>query len=282
MSFGAPIVNQGYYDVPICNQYSNKENRDKPIFIDDYNLNKKINVTINDNNAEYIVNQEPTRPLKSLYIESDKQSTKYYNDPIMLSSDANIPLIKKKEQTPFQNDGMIENFHGGGGGHGGHEGGGYYNQGPNQGAYNGYINSGGRGVMMGNTYYSNYLNTQLMPNVNTLYWDASEYGYTNYDYIPQEPLIVNQPARQPVNQQVRQPENIVNILVKEDIIEQLEDTEETKEENIEPKKNKKVKKMVRCEKKLDGCKNENKILWFIILVLALSVLFFVLKFYNII
>lgn len=282
MSFGAPIVNQGYYDVPICNQYSNKENRDKPIFVDDYNLNKKINVTINDNNAEYIVNQEPTRPLKSLYIESDKQTTKYYNDPIMLSSDANIPLVKKKEQTPYQNDGMIENFQGGGGdGYGD----GYYNQGPNQGAYNGYINSGGKGVMMGNTYYPGYLNTQLMPNVNTLYWDTSEYGYTNYDYIPQEPqepqehLIVNQPVRQ----QVRQPENIMNILPQKDIIiEQLEDTEETKEENIEPKKNKKVKKMVRCEKKLDGCKNENKILWFIILVLALSVLFFVLKFYNLI
>jgi hypothetical protein len=95
---GAPIMNKGYYDVPINNQYSNKENRNTPIITNEYQLNKNINLKMNDNNDEYIVHQQPTRPSKSLYIESDNQTTQYYNNERSLSFDGHIPLIKKKEQ----------------------------------------------------------------------------------------------------------------------------------------------------------------------------------------
>jgi hypothetical protein len=51
---GAPIMNKGYYDVPINNQYSNKEYRDIPVITNEYQLNKNINLTMNDNKDEYI------------------------------------------------------------------------------------------------------------------------------------------------------------------------------------------------------------------------------------
>ena len=40
---GAPVSNLGYYDVPICNEFSNVEKRDPPIETSNYQLNQKIN-----------------------------------------------------------------------------------------------------------------------------------------------------------------------------------------------------------------------------------------------
>lgn len=158
---GAPIMNQGYYDVPINNQYSNKEYRDTPVITNEYQLNKNIGVTMNDNKDEYIVYQQPTRPSKSLYIESDKQTTQYYNNERSLSSDSHIPLMKKKEQKYNEinqsdcSSFPIENFHGGGhsgGGQGsryGGQGNGYGSQRDGYGGQRGGYGSQGSGYRGG-------------------------------------------------------------------------------------------------------------------------------------
>jgi hypothetical protein len=96
----APVINKGYYDVPICNQYSNVELRqDPPVVINEYQLNKLIQNTVNNNMGRYIVNQDPTNPSPSLYQESDySQSGYYYNnvDPMSLSFDGRVPPGSKQ------------------------------------------------------------------------------------------------------------------------------------------------------------------------------------------
>jgi hypothetical protein len=82
-----PVSNKGYYDVPINNQYSNIEYRNTPVITNEYQVNKKINLTVNDNRDDYIVYEQPTRPASSLYLESDMQ-TPYYSN--------NVPLKKKE------------------------------------------------------------------------------------------------------------------------------------------------------------------------------------------
>ena len=42
---GAPVHNPGYFDVPICNQYSNKNIRDPNQNLTEYQLNTKVNLT---------------------------------------------------------------------------------------------------------------------------------------------------------------------------------------------------------------------------------------------
>lgn len=89
--------NKGYYDVPINNEYSNKTVRDAPIIANEYNLNKIINTTINDNKAVYTIFQDPTIPSPSLYTESDQSMAGYYNkDPMNLSYE--VPIVPKKIQ----------------------------------------------------------------------------------------------------------------------------------------------------------------------------------------
>lgn len=95
---GYPIENEnkGYYDVPINNEYSNKTVRDAPIIANEYNLNKIINTTINDNKAVYTSFQDPTIPSPSLYTESDQSMSGYYNkDPMNLSYE--VPIVQKKD-----------------------------------------------------------------------------------------------------------------------------------------------------------------------------------------
>ena len=95
---GYPIENEnkGYYDVPINNEYSNKTVRDAPIIANEYNLNKIINTTINDNKAVYTIFQDPTIPSPSLYTESDQSMAGYYNkDPMNLSYE--VPIVPKKD-----------------------------------------------------------------------------------------------------------------------------------------------------------------------------------------
>ena len=102
MLSGYPIENEnkGYYDVPINNEYSNKTVRDAPIIANEYNLNKIINTTINDNKAVYTSFQDPTIPSPSLYTESDQSMSGYYNkDPMSLSYE--VPIVPKKDSKVY-------------------------------------------------------------------------------------------------------------------------------------------------------------------------------------
>jgi len=244
----APIMNKGYYDVPINNQFSNIEYRDTPVITNEYQLNKNINVTMNDNNSEYVVYQQPTRPSKSLYTESDQQTTQYYNNERALSFDSSKPLMKKKELENFYDGGGHgggghgggHGGHGGGGhgggghsGHGGHggHGGGYGGGGYTGGGYGGGGYSRGYGV---NPYITSaYLNTQIMPNISRNYWEYPDYGYEYQyipEYIPEYAPIIKQPP--------------YNVIPKsEDIkIESLINQENIDIENKKPKKKKKYNK----------------------------------------
>ena len=74
-----PVINKGYFDVPICNEFSNKEQPRIVRVADEFNLNKIIQNTINNNKNEYTIYEYPTRPSASLYYETDNASSSYYN-----------------------------------------------------------------------------------------------------------------------------------------------------------------------------------------------------------
>jgi len=255
----SPIMNKGYYDVPINDQYSNVEYRDNPVVTNEYQLNKNINVTMNDNRDEYIVEQQPTKPSSSLYLESDKQSTQYYNNERGISFDANIPLKKKKEQ--------IENFRGGGGGHGG--GGGYGGGGGGYGGRGGYGGHRGDGGYDGYHYGMRgsplilgsagvgYLNTQIMPNISRNYWEYPDYGY-NFEYIPEYVPVIKQPP--------------FNIIPKEEV--KIEELVNKKTNEIEEEKPKKKKNLNKNKVLLS-----NNVLWGVILILLLIIIGLIIKNY---
>ena len=73
----APVVNPGYYDVPIQNQYSNPVREGNEIKISNYALNTTIGNTINSNDDNYIVYSPPTKASPSLYIEQDAPMSGY-------------------------------------------------------------------------------------------------------------------------------------------------------------------------------------------------------------
>lgn len=79
MNLGAAVDNKGYFDVPICNQYSNKEVNRNKFQVDQYLLNRQIQNTLNSNHDEYIVDNYPNVPSPSLFTESDIPKSKYYN-----------------------------------------------------------------------------------------------------------------------------------------------------------------------------------------------------------
>ena len=98
MLSGYPIQNEnkGYYDVPINNEYSNKDVRDIPIITNEYRLNHDINLTINDNHSIYKSFEDPTIPSPSLYTETDQSMAGYYHkDPMNLSYE--VPIVPKKD-----------------------------------------------------------------------------------------------------------------------------------------------------------------------------------------
>jgi len=284
---GAPITNNGYYDVPINNQYSNKEYRNTPDITNEYQLNKNINLTMNDNKDEYIVYQQPTRPSKSLYIESDKQTSQYYNNERALSFDSHIPLMKKKEQNYNEiNQGdyssfPIESFHGGGGhggGYGGEYGGGYggghgyggrqgYGGGQEYGGRQGYGGGETRGnpIVLGNggnqVVDRAYLNTQTMPNISRNYWEYPDYG-SDIKIVPENIHIIKEPQ--------------FNIIPKEKVkIEQFIKNDIVEIEQEKPKKKKKCNKIKNKNKVLVS----NQILWGIIIILLLVIIGLIMKFY---
>ena len=77
---GAHVVNNGYFDVPISNEYSNKPIPRNIVMSETYTLNNKIANTINNNIFEYIVNQTPTYPSPDLVIESDVDYKEYFEN----------------------------------------------------------------------------------------------------------------------------------------------------------------------------------------------------------
>ena len=100
-----PVVNNGYYDVPICNQFSNKEIRDKPTVLNQYNLNRDIGVTMNDNMGNYNVINDVTIPSGSLMYESDYPQSGYYysnkQNPMNLSYDGAVPIVKRQDSKVY-------------------------------------------------------------------------------------------------------------------------------------------------------------------------------------
>jgi len=77
---GASVVNNGYFDVPISNEYSNKPQPRDVVISDTYKLNNKIANTINNNIFEYVVYQHPTYPSPDLLIESDVSHKEYFDN----------------------------------------------------------------------------------------------------------------------------------------------------------------------------------------------------------
>jgi hypothetical protein len=91
-----PVVDKGYFDVPICNEYSNKPQPRTVNTADEFDLNKIIQNTINNNKNEYIVKEYPTRPSRSLYYETDKASSNYYN-PEYVNTYYNVEQFTNQE-----------------------------------------------------------------------------------------------------------------------------------------------------------------------------------------
>lgn len=131
---GAPIVNNGYYDIPINNQYSNKPfPRDNIMNANDYNFNQNINLTVNDGKQNYMYNQNSTTPSSQLN----------YYDANFLSSDSRTPLLKRKEQTYNVNESFTNQYNN-------------YNETPQS----QYLPSN-----------QDFLNTNFIPNVSKNYWN---------------------------------------------------------------------------------------------------------------
>ena len=73
----SPVVNPGYYDVPIHNQYSNPIRSGHEKRVSNYNFNTVVGDTINDNDDNYEVNSMPTTPSPSLYVEQNAPMAGY-------------------------------------------------------------------------------------------------------------------------------------------------------------------------------------------------------------
>lgn len=73
------IDSNDYYPVSVCNEFVGNEKRKNPIQSNNYSINTDISRNINNNELVYKVYQDPTVPSQSLYIESDKSFSNYYN-----------------------------------------------------------------------------------------------------------------------------------------------------------------------------------------------------------
>ena len=279
MSSFAPYVNKGYFDVPICNQYSNQNSSLNPIKSTKYNVNNKIFTNINTNNDSYELDpNEPSlsQPSASLYTESDTQTSGYYTNmthqphgrqysnhntrQIVDQSDFaddNKPILRKKEMQPY----IEEGFHGGGHGGSHHQSGGGF--------------SHGRGAYYPNP--SNLILGSYFPLNGGGYIDTVSNGM-NYDnniypvYVEEPPVMIQQPIRQyiPPQEQIQaQPEKQIIYI------------EDVKDENIcKPKKKK--SKSIKSVKDNSDKKNKsmgnvsNRTLWLIIIILSIIILALIL------
>ena len=308
MSSFAPYVNHGYFDVPICNQYSNNPPYVEQTKATKYNVNTKIFNTLNQNNESYVLDPDQpslNQPSKSLYTESDIQSTGYYNNlnlknynnkvPINSTDflDNNMPIVKKKEMVP-----LIESFHGGsvggghmggavGGGHmggavgGGHMGGAVGGRhmgggGNHGGAIGGHHGMGNHHPGPSNLYLGSYfpINYGGYGSYVDTVSDASYYNNIYPVYVEEPPVIIERPVTKyntPVNQK--------EIVYIENVNNESEETEKTKSKK---KKKTKPMKKVSNEEKYNNESNiskkssknsiSNKTLWVIIIILSLIIL----------
>ena len=300
MSSFAPYVNNGYFDNPICNQYSNQNSTSNPIKVNKYNVNNKIYNTVNNNHDSYELDPNDSylsQPSASLYTESDTQTSGYYSNmthqphgrqysnqntrQIVDQSDFaddNKPILRKKEMKPY----MEEGFHNGGG-HGGrgfgqgHQEGGYSN-GRQQGGF-----SHGHQQGHGGSYYPNPSNLFLgsyFPMNAGGYLDTVSNGQsfnTNIYpvYVEEPPVVIQQPIRRylPPTQE----KQVV-------YIENVKDDSDSDDETQKPKKNKTVKSAKKSDtkKKISGStantinKTSNKTLWLIIIILSIIILTLIL------
>ena len=263
---GAPIMNNGYYDIPINNQYSNKGfARNNQTSMNTYQVNRNINTTMNNNQGNYVVYNEPTIPSPSLYYETDQPMSGYYQDPMYISSDAGVPLMKKKEMmyNDMNNKPYIESFNNSVE---------LVGRGESLGAGSGYTLGPGRNIGTG------YLNPQFIPNVSRNYWSNNDPGYTNYYFVPPPIEIVQQPP--PV--MYREPQYNQQNYVSDDEIEIESLKEDVKNIIKESKENKKNKKNKKLDKKSKDAKEkkkpiDSKTLWNIIIILSFIIFCFILK-----
>ena len=265
-------MNNGYYDVPIHNQYSNKGfPRNNQTSMNTYQVNRNINTTMNNNQGNYVVYNEPTIPSPSLYLETDQSMSGYYQDPMNLSSDAGVPLMKKKEMMyndmNMNNKPYIESFNNSVE---------LVGRGESLGSGSGYTLGPGRNLGTG------YLNPQFIPNVSRNYWNNNDPGYTNYYFVPPPVEIVQQPPpvmyREPqYNQQNYVPDDEVEIeSLKEDVKAIItENKKNRKNKNKNEKKSKDVKDAKDAKKSKKTI--DSKTLWNIIIILSFIIFCFILK-----
>jgi len=266
---GAPIMNNGYYDIPINNQYSNHEfPRNSQTSMNTYQVNRNINRTVNNNKGNYVVYNEPTIPSPSLYLETDQSMSGYYQDPMYISSDAGVPLMKKKEMMyndmNMNNKPYIESFNNSVE---------LVGRGESLGTGSGYTLGPGRNIGTG------YLNPQFIPNVNRNYWSNNDPGYTNYYFVPPPIDIVQQQPqimyREPqYNRQNYVSDDEVEIeSLKEDVKNIIKESKKNKKnKNNNEKLDKKSKDSKDSKKKVDS-----KTLWNIIIILSFIIFCFILK-----
>ena len=73
------VLNKGYFDVPICDIYSNISYNDSIPKTKQFNtFNEEIGKRINAGKDFYYVDSYPNIPSPSLYKESDKDASPYY------------------------------------------------------------------------------------------------------------------------------------------------------------------------------------------------------------
>jgi hypothetical protein len=78
-SLYSSVDNKTYFDVPICDKYSNiSYNNDVPKVKTSCQLNQQIGRRVNDGNNFYYVDSMPNIPSPSLYNERDEDYSDYY------------------------------------------------------------------------------------------------------------------------------------------------------------------------------------------------------------
>lgn len=244
MYSGAPIMNNGYYDIPINNQYSNQPmQRNTPVITDTYQINKELRNTVNNNQGNYVIYNKPNLPSSSLYIESDKPMSGYYQDPMK------IPLMKKKE---MNGQGYVEHYN-----NGNSE---LLGRGAGIGPGSGYTLGPGRNIQ--NPYIDMQYQNQ---------WSYNDPGYTNYSFVPQ--------LQQPKQIIYQKPVQYVN---NEDIEIETVDEIPVYHKNKKNEKNVKNKKNMKKIKNQDISKKyknhiDNRTLWNIIIAMSFIIFCFLLK-----
>ena len=250
---GAPIMNNGYYDIPIETQKKNNLPN-----INEFDFNKKINLTINDNKQSYQYNQMPTTPSSSLYYETDKSQSGYYQDPIYLAYDAGVPLIKKKEQI-CNTLNIVESFDG------------------SYGLNTQFIPNVNR------NYWNNTSNNQYQQQMPQQYEEQRQMPQQYQQQMPQQ---YEQPQQQ-YHQQMPQQQQQYNQQMPQQYEQQRQMPQQYKQQmpqqqsiqyEQKPLLRKKIlKKKSRRIKKIKKEQIDNKILWNIILILFIIIIMLIFK-----